>query len=98
MKSTLLMTLVIGLFLAMLFLNFYFRVKVLKVYKRLVRDRVQFGAAHMFNKKKMEEEIYPQYPDHVEDIKTFVSHIFYSLRIASILIVLITLAGLLLRQ
>ncbi|MEZ4982255.1 MAG: hypothetical protein R2769_11850 [Saprospiraceae bacterium] len=47
-----LITIVIGLFVAMLFVNVYFRVKVLKTYKVLVKNRVEFGAAHIFNKKK----------------------------------------------
>ncbi len=53
----LLVSIVIGLFVAMLFLNLYFRAKVLKVYGVLVRNRVQFGAAHVFNRKKLEEEL-----------------------------------------
>jgi hypothetical protein len=88
-----LISIVIGLFVAMLFVNVYFRAKVLKIYGVLVRNRVQFGAAHLFNKKKMEEEIYPRYPQHREDIETFVRHIHYSIRMASVLIALITLFG-----
>jgi len=96
--TTVLINLVIGLFLAMLFLNIYFRVKVFKVYKRLVQNRIEFDGTHIMNPRKMEAEVLPKYPDHTDDILTFVHHIKYSLRIASILIVLITLAGLLLRQ
>ena len=58
----LLVTIVLALFAAMVFLNVYFRVKVLKSYKVLVQNRVEFGAAHLFNRKKMETEIYPKYP------------------------------------
>ncbi|MCP3929890.1 MAG: hypothetical protein GY705_12415 [Bacteroidetes bacterium] len=89
----LLIFLVIGLFLAMLFLNIYFRVKVLKTYRRLVENRVEFGAAHLFNRKKMEEEIYPKYPEMKKDIDIFVRHIRYSIRMATVLIALITLFG-----
>ena len=39
---TILVFLVIGLFVAILFLQFYFRMKVLKVYRVLVQHRVQF--------------------------------------------------------
>ena len=84
---------VIAAFGAMLFLNVYFRVKVLKSYKTLVKNRVQFGAAHLFNKKRMEEEILPQYPHMREEILTFASHLRYSIRMATVLIALITLFG-----
>lgn len=90
---TFLITLVWGLFAAMLFLNVYFRVKVFKVYKVLVQNKVEFGAAHLFNKKKMEEEIFPRYPHMKSEIQTFVRHIQYSIRMATVLIALITLFG-----
>ena len=51
-----LMSVVVGLFIAMLFLNIYFRVKVFKVYKVLVQNRVEFSAKHVFSKEKMEAE------------------------------------------
>ena len=90
---TVLLSLVIALFVAMLFLNVYFRVKVFKVYKILVQNRVEFGAAHIFNKKKMEEEILPRYPHMREHILMFVNHIQYSIRMATVLTTLITLFG-----
>ena len=88
-----LISLVWGLFAAMLFLNIYIRVKAFKYYRRLVDARVEFGAAHIFNKAKMAAEIYPKYPQHREDIDNFVGHIRKSLNIASILILLITVFG-----
>ena len=88
-----LITLVLGLFAAMVFVNVYFRVKVLKTYKTLVKNRVEFGAAHVFNKKKMEAEIFPRYPHMKEEIQTFVNHMQYSIRMATVLIALITLFG-----
>ena len=92
----LLIALVLGLFAAMVFVNVYFRVKVLKTYKKLVQNEVEFGAAHIFNKKKMEAEIFPRYPHMKEDIQTFVSHMQYSIRMATVLIFLITLFGVIL--
>ncbi|MEN9610417.1 MAG: hypothetical protein RLZZ628_1231 [Bacteroidota bacterium] len=89
----LLISIVIGIFIAMLFLNVYFRFKVFKVYGRLVRARVEFGAAHIFNKEKMASEILPKYPEQQEDILLFVRHIHYSIRMASVLTGLITLFG-----
>lgn len=89
----LLISIVIGLFVAMLFLNLYFRVRVLKVYKKLVQNRVEFGAVHFFNQQKMEEEIYTRYPAFRGDIEIFVRHMRYSIKMATVLIALITLFG-----
>ena len=89
----LLISIVIGLFVAMLFVNLYFRAKVLKVYGVLVRNRVQFGAAHIFNRQKLEEEILPRYPKFRNEIESFVRHMRYSIRMATVLLVLITAFG-----
>lgn len=89
----LLISIVIGLFIAMLFVNVYFRVRVLKTYKILVQNEVEFGASHIFNRQKMEEEIFPRYPQFKQEIETFVSHMRYSIRMATVLIALITLFG-----
>ncbi len=89
----LLISLVVGLFIAMLFVNVYFRVRVFKVYKILVQNEVQFGAKHVFNKEKMQEEVFPKYPNQKENIEIFVRHIKYSIQMATVLIALITLFG-----
>lgn len=90
---TLLLSIVIGLFVAMLFVNLYFRAKVFRVYGILVRNKVEFGAAHIFNRKKLEEEILPKYPQFRNEIETFISHMRYSIRMASVLLALITAFG-----
>ena len=90
---TVLLIIIIALFVAMLFVNIYFRVKVWKTYRKLINNRVEFGAPHLFNKEKMEAEIYPKYPNMKEDIEIFVRHIQYSIKMASVLIALITLFG-----
>jgi hypothetical protein len=87
----LLLSIVWGVFAAMLFLNVYFRVKVMKAYRVLVQNRIQFDAAHLFSRKKMEEEIYPKYPQHRQEIEQFANHIRYSMRMATLLSVLISL-------
>ena len=90
---TLLTTIIIGLFVAMLFLNLYFRVKVFKVYGVLVRNKVEFGAVHIFNRQRLEAEILPRYPKFRHEIETFVRHLHYSIRMATVLIALITAFG-----
>ena len=89
----LLLSIVAGLFLAMLFLNVYFRVRVLRVYKVLVQNEVEFGAAHIFNSEKMKSEIYPKYPGQKENIEIFTRHMRYSIKMATVLVALITLFG-----
>ncbi|MBL7826949.1 MAG: hypothetical protein JNJ57_09990 [Saprospiraceae bacterium] len=90
---TLLMSIVIGLFVGLLFINLYFRAKVMKAYGILVRNKVEFGAAHIFNRKKLEEEILPRYPQFTNEIESFIRHMRYSIRMASVLLVLITIFG-----
>ncbi len=89
----LLISAIIGLFVAMLFVNIYFRVKVLKAYKVLVQNRVEFKAVHVFNKKRMAEEILPKYPTLKKEITDFANHIRYSIKMATVLIILITAFG-----
>lgn len=89
----LLASLIIGLFVAMLFVNVYFRIKVLKAYKVLVQNEVEFKAIHVFNKDRMEKEIFPKYPNLTNEISSFAKHIRYSIKMATVLIILITAFG-----
>jgi len=89
--------LIIGIFVALLFINIYFRVKVIKLYKILVNNRVEFGSAHIFSNEKMAREILPKYPKVANEIQDFAGHIKKSISIAVILVVLITLLGYVLR-
>jgi hypothetical protein len=91
--QTLLLSIVIGLFVAMLFVNLYFRAKVFKVYGILVRNKVEFGAAHIFNRARLEAEILPRYPQFKNEIETFIRHMRYSIQMASVLLFLITAFG-----
>ena len=85
--------LILGLFAAMLFVNFYFRVKVLKSYKKLVQNRVEFGFKDILNREKLEKEVIPKYPHMKEEILDFTNHIRYSIKMGSVLIALITAFG-----
>jgi len=84
---------IIAVFVAMLFLNIYFRVKVFKVYKYLVQNRVDFGVSHFLSEEKMEKEVISRYPQHESQIREFVGLIRRSVTMASILIVLILMIG-----
>ena len=87
---------VLGLFAALLFVNFYFRWKVIKVYHHLTRHEIEFNAEHIFNRKKLREEIIPKYPESEKEILTFVNYIHFSVKMASGLLILVTLFGILL--
>ena len=84
------MVFVIGLFVTLLFLNIYFRMKVIKVYKVLVKARVEFDTSHLLNLEKMEKEIIPHYPKYQDEIRTFVQNIRFSIKVAIILLLLIS--------
>lgn len=88
-----LIALIIGLVGALLFVNIYFRVRVLKYYKILVRSRVEFDLSHILNKKKLEAEILPMYPKSKEDIQKFIGHLKLSARLGMVLFVLISFFG-----
>ena len=90
--------LIIGIFLALLFLNIYFRVKVLKIYKVLVQNKIEFDSTHIFNSKKMEREVLTKYPKFTREILGFTSHIKKSILIAIILIALITIMGFIIKN
>ena len=85
--------LIIAVFAAMLFLNLFFRVKVMKLYRYLVQNRVDFSTKHFFDDEKLQREIVEKYPQHESQIKQFVGLIRRSITMASILIVIIFLLG-----
>jgi len=84
--------LVIGLFVAMLFLQFYFRMKVLGDYKALVRQRVQFGTLELFDRDKR-EAVQARYPQAAAHIESFARNLRYAVRMATVLLFLITAFG-----
>jgi len=87
---------IVVVFVALLFLNIYFRVKVFKYYKYLIQNRVDFSISHFFSQEKMESEVLSRYPEHRYEIEKFVGLIRRSITMASILIVVIILFGYLL--
>ena len=96
--SDILVFLAIGFFAALFFLNFYFRAKIMKIYKKLINNRIEFDISHIFSKSKMEAEILPRYPAFRDDILSFSGHIKKSLAIAAILVVMITVIGIILKS
>ncbi|PSR14562.1 MAG: hypothetical protein DA408_05255 [Bacteroidetes bacterium] len=93
-----LVSLVIGLFAAMLFLNIYFRIKVLRSYKLLVQNEVDFDPLLVFNLTRMRAEVLPRYPHLAHEILTFANYLRYSIKMATVLLALITAFGAILMQ
>jgi hypothetical protein len=71
----------------------YFRIRVLKAYGILIRNRVQFDIQHVFNKKRLESEILPKYPDQKKEILAFVYGIRLSITMVTVLMFVITFCG-----
>lgn len=85
--------LIIGLFVAMVAVNIYFRIKVMKAYNKLARNKVQFGIKDILNKEKVKNEVIPRYPHMEKEILDFSNHMRYSVKMGTVLIVLITAFG-----
>lgn len=96
--TDILIFLIIGIFLSLLFLNIYFRVKVLKIYKVLVQNIIEFDLSHIMNSRRLNEEILPKYPNYTNEILGFIGHIRKSVTIAVILVILITVMGFILKK
>jgi hypothetical protein len=88
-----LISIIIALFLGMLFVNLYFRAKVLRAYRVLVRSEVDFTASQILNRRRMEEEVVPAYPEQAAAIRDFGNYLRRSIRMATVLLALITLFG-----
>lgn len=86
-------TIFASLFLLLLLLNVFIRVRVLRLYRRLVKDEVDFQPVHFFNQQKLEEEVLPNYPEHKEGILKFIKLVRFSMTMASIIIILILVFG-----
>jgi len=91
-----LITCLIVSFVALFAVVVYFRIRVLKAYGILIKNRVQFDIAHIFNKKRMEDEILAKYPAYKNTILDFAQGIRLSMSMVTVFMVLITVfAGIL---
>lgn len=91
--QTLLLTIVILLFVAMLGVNLYFRAKVLRAYRVLVMNKVDFTPGQIFSTARVEDEIIPNYPNQAEAIRNFSNYLQRSISMTTVLMALITAFG-----
>ncbi len=83
----------IGIFVILLLVNVYFRFKILQDYRYLVKNKIEFGGAHILNRKRLTSEILPQYPDHQKQILAFCNKIRFAFRaVIALMILLVVLA------
>ena len=90
---TLLITIVCILFVAMLAVNLYFRAKVLRAYRVLVQNEVDFTPAQIFSSLRVEDEIVPKYPQSATAIRDFSGYLQKSIKMTTVLMALITAFG-----
>lgn len=67
--------------------------KVMKSYRYLSRNNIEFSIVHIFNSEKLKSEILPNYPNDKQKILEFVNHIQKSIKLASLIILGIVIAG-----
>ena len=82
----------VSAFAVLLFLNIYFRIKVLGSYKYLVRNKVEFGWSDFLDNDKM-VMVCDKYPQHKVEITQFVKLVKRSITMASILLAIILFFG-----
>jgi hypothetical protein len=80
-------------FAAFLVLHFYLRLKVYGLYKKLMENQVDLKAEQLFSKKKMSQEVLPQYPHLSKEISTFQNHFLFSIKLGIGLVVLVIAFG-----
>ena len=92
MENTLLYV-VLALFGAMLILNIYFRMNVMRSYRNMVRAGVQATPKELLTKSLLEGKIIPAYKESETEIRTFVKHLKNGFRMTSVLLGLVVLFG-----
>lgn len=82
-----------SLFIGLLVLNLFFRIKLLKLYRKLIEGEVDFPPTMLFNRRKLKEEIVPRYPKYESEILEFSRKLNTSIRIAFFVFVISLIIG-----
>lgn len=86
--------LIISMFVGLFLINIYFRAKVMKAYKYLIQNNIEFKAMDVLRTSKLKNNILPKYPAHQTEIINFVTLMKKSLTLSMGVIVLIIIIGL----
>lgn len=81
-------------FAAFLVIHFYIRLKVYKRYRVLMDNEVNLNPEHLFSRSKLRRDIIPSYPHLEKEIISFQQHFMFSIKLGSVLVVLIIILGL----
>lgn len=84
---------IIVLFVLLLFVNIYFRLKVIGAFRKLKDNKINFEASHLFDTSKLNEIMHANPPEIRQSIAEFSRYLRYSISMVIALIVLITLFG-----
>ncbi len=91
--TTMMFLLIGAIFILLLLANLFIRLRVLKLYRKLRDARVDFDPGALLSKERMETEVVPLYPEHAEELRRFNRYIKTSMRIAIVVVLMITLFG-----
>lgn len=83
---------IVVLFVCLLGLNMFFKANVLKGYKLLLNQNMDFTVGQLLNKKKL-EGVMRKYPKHSSAIKTLASKLKFSFVFALTIIIVMVLIG-----
>ena len=81
-----------ALFAGFFVLNVYFRLRVFKYYRVLLKNRVQFGTAEIFSDIRRADVI-RRHPDQREAITQFCRHMRLTMRMATVFVILVIVLG-----
>jgi len=81
-----------ALFLGFFLLNVYFRLRIFKHYRTLMKNRVEFGTAEIFSDKRMEAVI-SRHPQLKEQITKFCLNMRLTMWMATVFVILIIIFG-----
>lgn len=84
-----------GLVGAMIFVNIYFRLKVIRIYKALIQSGISVSPGQLLSRTKMENELISKYPRHRELLLDLRKQIIRSLALAATLWLVVLAIGLL---
>ena len=87
------MYLIIASFVLLLFVNIYFRLKVIGAFRKLKDSKINFNPSYIFDKNKMNAILQSNPPELRQSILDFSRYLRYSISMVIALIALITLFG-----
>ena len=76
-----------SIMIVFLILNLFFRIKLLKLYRKLQEGKVDFPPSYILDRQKLLDEVVPKYPDYEQEILGLNKHLRISLGVAFIVFI-----------